>query len=61
MAVLLRVGGDFGKQRLVAMLSMATFPFIGSVIVEALTATGSGHASCTIVMEFIEYLPFVFI
>jgi hypothetical protein len=38
MAVMLRTGGDYGKQRLVAMLSMATFPFIASCIVESLSA-----------------------
>ncbi|XP_018006707.1 major facilitator superfamily domain-containing protein 6 [Hyalella azteca] len=37
MAVMLRTGGDYGKQRLVAMLSMATFPFIASCIVESLS------------------------
>ncbi|KAF2352532.1 Major facilitator superfamily associated domain [Trinorchestia longiramus] len=41
MAVMMRTGGDYGKQRLVAVISLGTFPLIASCIVNYLSA-GSG-------------------
>ncbi|KAF2355954.1 Major facilitator superfamily associated domain [Trinorchestia longiramus] len=44
MAVMLRTGGDYGKQRLIAMLSMATFPFVASCIVQSLSDGPADYA-----------------
>jgi len=35
MAVMLKLGSDYGKQRIVAMVSLATMPFLASCIVSA--------------------------
>lgn len=45
MAIMLKSGGDYGKQRLVAMLSMATFPFIASCLVKQ--TDGNAEANYT--------------
>jgi len=39
MAVIGKLGGDYGKQRLVAMVALATMPFVSSVIIQGMNET----------------------
>ena len=49
MAVIGKLGGDYGKQRLVAMVALATMPFVSSVIIQGMNETnGELEQECII-------------